>query len=201
LQSVGLRLAFLAAVLGSGCGRSPTDAACIPGTYNSTRWPPSYWVQTLPEREETLAHVPPGVFMLVRSSKAVEAIRFTDVMAAPSEGDQCGCADYEVYRLSNGGKPQPRLTSSGRVSEFRVRGVHPFGYQPGHYRLDAATGSIGYEYPTQIAVRGTGLEVAVSAWTSIADVDPTSHKLKWFRYTQNGTRTVEAVNFSRNELP
>ncbi len=191
----------LVALLASACGPSPRDAACIPGTYISSRWPPTYWVQQDPELQYTLAHVPPGALILVRSDKVVEAIRFLDVMATPSEGKQCGCASYEVYRVSTYGKPDPRQTNSGRVSEFRVRGVHSFGYQPGRYRLEDATGSTEYQYQTQIAVRAKAIEVAVSAWTSIADVDPRSQKLKWFRYTQNGTRTASAVTFTRDELP
>jgi hypothetical protein len=144
--------------------------------------------------------VPPGAFILVRSSKRVEAIRLFDVMAAPSECDGCGCASYEVYRLSLHGKPAPRLAYSGRVSEFRVRGVHPFVYQPGRFELEDATGSVRYMYPTQIAV-GKADEIAISAWTSIADVDPAHQKLVWFRYDQGGPRTTVARDFTRAELP
>ena len=182
------------------CVGGPTNAACIPGTYSVARWPPSYWVQPLPELEETLAQVPPGAFVLVRSSKGVEAIRFLDVMAAASEGDAYGCASYEVYRLPQRGKSESRPTHAGHVSAFRIRGVHPFGYQPGQDRLQGATGSLRYNYPTQIVV-GKANEVAVSAWTSIVDVDPTSQRLRWFRNNQDGTRTSKAVEFTRAELP
>jgi hypothetical protein len=184
----------------SGCRNLPTMAQCVPGTYNSVRWPASYWVQPVPELEETVAHVPPGVFVLVRTSSRVEAIRFFDVMEAPSEGDRYGCASYDVYVLDNmqsGGRLRKR---TGRVSEFATRGIHLFPYQPGRTRLHEATTWTHYYYPTQVVV-GKASEVAVSAWTEISEVDPAKPALKWFRHDTRGRRTAEAVEFTRNALP
>lgn len=193
-------LVSLVAACTSGC--LPSNSACLEGTYSLVRWPPSYWVQPIPELEHTIAHAPPARFILVRSSKGVEAIRFLNVRAAPSEGDGYGCASYEVYgvpALRTSGEPAS-LRRSGQVSEFGVRGIHPFGYQPGQDRLLGTASSARYNYPTQIVV-GDANEVAVTAWTSITDVDPANPRLKWFRYDQNGARTSNAVNFSEVDLP
>ncbi len=88
--------------------------------------------------QEVLAHVPPGRYILIRSGKNVEAIRFFDIQAALSEGDMCGCASYDVYEVqaaratTQTAAPKHR----GQVSEFNLRGFHPFAYQPGHTKLE-----------------------------------------------------------------
>jgi hypothetical protein len=85
LRELGLLMCVMTCAY--GCVSVPT---CQPGTYSSATWPPRYWVQPLPESKETIAHVPPDAFVLVRSSEEVEAIRFFDVMAGPTEDDGIG---------------------------------------------------------------------------------------------------------------
>jgi hypothetical protein len=178
-----------------------TNPVCVEGTYSEVRWKPVYWVQPLIETKEVLAHVPPGRYILIKSGKNVEAIRFFDIQAALSEGDMCGCASYDVYEVKAVGATTQMAAPKhrGQVSEFNLRGFHPFAYQPGHSKLEGTLSWAYYEYPTQLVV-GKESEVAITAWTSIDHVDPTHPKLKWFSY-RNGTLNRHTFNFSVTDLP
>jgi hypothetical protein len=128
--------------------------------------------------------VPEGRFVAIRKANWQGALRFVELRdrnAAALEG----CARYELYTL--GGAV---AKSTGVVSSFGSRGVHPLVHERGQQAIRGRGLTIRYAHPGCLSLMANrGLELAVTPWRTIEEVNLGDERLQWVSFDPSGTRS------------
>lgn len=126
--------------------------------------------------------LPAGQFILIRRGRSIAALRLAEIHS-PDRERLIGCATYELFERSDGitqFRDGAFRRTTGRVSQFESRGVHPFVVQEGNHRLTAIGTTLQYEAPSCFSLPADA-EVAVVPQKEIGEVDASDPSLKWFK--------------------
>jgi len=151
----------------------------------------------------TSVYVPEGYFILVRKGRQMGAFRLTKVEEGESNG--IGNSTYESYFQADGSgsfvKPNV-IRRSGEIDIKPLKGIHAFAWQPGQNRLRVGKWWFGcvanqlINMAPGFSETDAGYEFAPTSAQSVADIDASDVRLRWFRFDANSSISVPVA-----ELP
>jgi hypothetical protein len=177
--SATMGLLLLNMSLGLHCSATSTEAECL---------------ASAPRRTDNVAVVNPSsvcvpetVFVAVRRGSWKGAVRFIELRDLNASRVE-GCARYEVYTLDNRTK---RFTkSTGVVSSLGSVGVHPVVVERGNQTIRGRGIAIRYAHPGCLSLMADHqLELALTPWRPIEDVNIDDERLQWFSFDASGMRS------------
>ena len=148
-------------------------------------------------------HMPENFFVLVRKGTNTGAIRFTKIVQ-DSLGN--GKSAYESYFQSDGTGSflTPNVVKrSGEIDIKPMRGVHTLAWQPGQNRLLVGKWWFGCRSPSLINMsihfseKDEGYEFAPTSAQSLAEIDLTDKRLRWFHYDPNARISLPVADLPK----
>jgi len=152
--------------------------------------------------------LPVGVFVLIRKSGHIGAIRLTQVDASATEW--IGKSSYESVFETNGQAPVLFKTAVRKSGELDVQALKGPGrgifiYQPGNTTASVGPWKFSFGSPTMMTMSDTsfwtgvgdhGFEFAPTSACKVSDLDANDKHLRWFRYDEEAN-----VTLSLRDLP
>lgn len=132
--------------------------------------------------------MPEGFFILVRKGREIGAIRLTKI-EEDAEGN--GKSVYESYFQRDGSGSFLKSNVQKRTGQIDIkpmRGFHPFVWQPGQDKLWVGRWWFGCFTPrlvnmsTHFSEDDEGFEFAPTSAQTVAEIDASDKRLRWFRY-------------------
>jgi hypothetical protein len=137
--------------------------------------------------------MPEKFFLLVRKGREIGALRFTRI---EQDADGNGKSEYESFFQGDGSGSFLNSAVVKRIGEIDIkpmRGIHAFAWQPGQNKLEVGKWWFGCYSPNLVNMSlnfsedDQGFEFAPTSAQSIAEINTTDKRLRWFRYLPNSS--------------
>ncbi len=139
--------------------------------------------------------VPEDMFVAIRKGRWKGVARFIELRDL-DVSQITGCARYEAYTLDK--RTGQFAKSAGVVSSYGSVGVHPIVAERGAQTVRARGLAIRYAHPGCLSLMADReIELALTPWRTLAEVNVDDERLQWFSFDPSGTRRF---TISRDEL-
>ncbi len=149
--------------------------------------------------------LPKGVFLLVRKSGEIGALRFSAIQQGKEVGT--GSATYESYLLADGSNSFRSSNIQRRTGNNELKplkGIGRISFQPGRDRVRIGHWSFRSTSPGTVSMwpyrgsqRDYGYEFAPTSARDVREIDPTDERLRWFRYDRNSRVAMPVANLPK----
>jgi hypothetical protein len=140
-------------------------------------------------------HLPEKYFVLIRRGKEIGAVRFIRI---EQDAMNNGKSTYESYFQGDGSgsfRNSNLVKRTGEIDIKPMRGIHAFAWQPGQNKLWVGKWWFGCSTPSlmnmssHFSEKDEGYEFAPTSAQTVAEIDASDKRLKWFRFNPDA-RTI-----------